>query len=259
MCPSINGQSQVLFLSSGLTTTLAMQAPLSKHIRGGWRDYFLTKFPPSRPPPPKKKEPPPASLNFSYSMDRLTFMAEAPEVELPYPDDFLHLQRPRALHEINAEFEELLIGRNKSVSHFVRLCLAGRYRENLAESSANDYRYKINVRSGLSGIAYPEENWIITGDWDSAIGMTEDLPFTVPMAFFAVPPFRDTLKKSNHIRGIASVEVFAQKYVSNTQANPLKPVGKRENGYAPYHPKLRFRFGPASAHDSGFPSRVMGF
>lgn len=136
-----------------------------------------------------------------------TYIAPTPENELPYPDDHLPNQRPRSLHEMNEEFEELLIGPNRSTGHFARLILAGRYRGDMSESSANDFRYKINVRSGLVGTAHRREDYVITGDWDSAIGMTEDLPFTVAMAIFAVPPFRDTLKKTNHIRGRASVDV----------------------------------------------------
>lgn len=159
-------------------------------------------------------------------MNRLTFRGITPETELPYPDDFLPLQRPRSLEEMNEEFEELLLGKNSNISYFVRLCLAGRYREDLMESSANDYRYKINVRSGLSGIAHPPEDWVVTGDWDSAIGMTEDLPFTVPMAIFAVPPFRDTLRKTNHIRGRAAIEVNKTHFHSLELANSM--INNRE-------------------------------
>ena len=57
---------------------------------------------PSAPPQKKfKKKKPPASLNFLYPIDRLPFVAEALEAELPYPDDFLHLQCPHSLHEMN--------------------------------------------------------------------------------------------------------------------------------------------------------------
>ena len=36
-------------------------------------------------------------------------------------------------------------------------------------------------------------------DIDSAIGVTQDLPFRRPLAIFPLPSFRDTLTQDNHV------------------------------------------------------------
>lgn len=43
----------------------------------------------------------------------------------------------------------------------------------------------------------------ITRDYDSLIGASWDLPYSKPLALFPVPPFRDTLRKSNHLNSRA--------------------------------------------------------
>ena len=93
-----------------------------------------------------------------------------------------------------------------SVSHFVCLTLAGHFHENLPKISATDIHYKINVCNKLVGISHSCRNCVITGDWDSGIEMTKDLPFTVPLAIFAVHPFQNALKITNHIQGWASID-----------------------------------------------------
>src|SRR6266404_6524552 len=59
------------------------------------------------------------------------------------------------------------------------------------------YCVVLNARMGLHPPACPT----FTRDFDSAIGVTCNLPFTAAFDVFPVPPFRYTLKKSNHVLG----------------------------------------------------------
>jgi hypothetical protein len=59
------------------------------------------------------------------------------------------------------------------------------------------HRASVNARQGLSSPVLPE----FTRDFDSAIGITRNLPFTSPFNIYPVPSFRDTLTKPNHVQG----------------------------------------------------------
>ncbi|KAI9436165.1 hypothetical protein H4582DRAFT_2078784 [Lactarius indigo] len=59
------------------------------------------------------------------------------------------------------------------------------------------HRASINARQGLHPPAIPR----FTRDFDSAIGVTRNLPYTSPFNVFPVASFRDTLTKPNHVKG----------------------------------------------------------
>ncbi|KAH9011919.1 hypothetical protein EDB85DRAFT_2159465, partial [Lactarius pseudohatsudake] len=59
------------------------------------------------------------------------------------------------------------------------------------------HRASINARQGLYPPAMPH----FTRDFDSAIGVTRNLPYTSPFNVYPVASFRDTLTKSNHVKG----------------------------------------------------------
>lgn len=73
---------------------------------------------------------------------------------------------------------------------FIRFLLAGHM------GSGN--QVFINSRQGAQSLA--ENDFVVMRDIDSAIGISKDLPFVVPIGIFPVPSFRDTLKVDNHVK-----------------------------------------------------------
>jgi hypothetical protein len=59
------------------------------------------------------------------------------------------------------------------------------------------HRVVLNARQDLDSPHDPS----FTRDFDSAIGITCNLPFTAPLNIYPVPSFKDTLKKRNHVLG----------------------------------------------------------
>jgi hypothetical protein len=59
------------------------------------------------------------------------------------------------------------------------------------------HRISVNARQGLHPPELPE----FTRDFDSAIGITRNLPYTSPFNVFPISSFKDTLTKPNHVRG----------------------------------------------------------
>ncbi len=58
------------------------------------------------------------------------------------------------------------------------------------------HRASINGRQGLHPPLLPS----FTRDFDSAIGITRNLPYTSPFNVYPVANFRDTLTKRNHVQ-----------------------------------------------------------
>jgi hypothetical protein len=86
---------------------------------------------------------------------------------------------------------------------FVRFVLAGRIP--IGDGQA---RVFVNARQGVT--APPPDKCQLQSDVDSAIGISYDLPFKVPLAVFPVAPFRDTLTNDIHV----SYDVNLRKIVS---------------------------------------------
>ena len=60
-----------------------------------------------------------------------------------------------------------------------------------------EHRVILNARQDLDHPDHPS----FTRDFDSAIGITCNFPFTAALNIYPIPNFRDTLKRSNHIQG----------------------------------------------------------
>lgn len=77
-------------------------------------------------------------------------------------------------------------------SRFIRFNMAGRFELNGIKT-----RLAVNSRQGNSVIGKTLHR---RSDIDSAIGVSRDLPFTVPLAVYPLASFRDTLKVTNHLK-----------------------------------------------------------
>jgi hypothetical protein len=89
---------------------------------------------------------------------------------------------------------------------FVHFVLAGR----LKQDDGLDKRVFVNARE--DAFVPGRGEYQLRRDYDSGFGTTRDFPFTAAMAIFPVASFADTLKKDNHIRGLA----IAQDVSGNT-------------------------------------------
>lgn len=109
---------------------------------------------------------------------------------LPFPDENLpHLQMS-VPDMVNNGID--LLGRG-DIQNFCQLMLSGRY----VSDDAVEHRVYVNARQGTQPPLL--NDCTLTRDIDSVIGITDDLPYTAPLAIFPMAPFKETLKKSNHI------------------------------------------------------------
>jgi hypothetical protein len=122
-----------------------------------------------------------------------------------YPDEYLPSVQ-MSLQQFCDKAEALL---NLSVDAFVRFVLSGRF----CDDDGIMFRATVNARDGARIPQLGDYN--LQRDIDSAIGITHDLPFTVPMAIFPLASFTDTLKKNNHIQGPAN---------ARDVCNPISPL-----------------------------------
>lgn len=107
---------------------------------------------------------------------------------------------------------------------FVNVGLCGRIMEN-----QKAHRIMLNARQDLGHPKEPK----FTRDFDSAIGITRNFPFTAALNVYPVPNFRETLKKSNHVNGpiTHNVSTFYQWIVSLDLTNCLHSNRARNNMY----------------------------
>lgn len=81
-----------------------------------------------------------------------------------------------------------------STYNFIQFVLAGLY-------IANDGKYRrVHIEPAKDTQALQDMPIVITRDFDSLIGITEDLPFLEPISIFPVPNFHDCMNKSNHLK-----------------------------------------------------------
>lgn len=123
----------------------------------------------------------------------MTKYLSLPRRPLRHPDEALD-----ALQLSLAQFVELAQALFPSESEpdpiaFIRFVLAGRL-----EMNARSLRVSINAKQGSS--PPPVGEYQLSRDFDSVIGVTQDLPFRRPLALFPLPSFRDTLLKDNHVK-----------------------------------------------------------
>jgi hypothetical protein len=92
-----------------------------------------------------------------------------------------------------SEFTNLMKDMSKSGNKldFINAALCGR-----VMIDDDEYRIVLNARQDLEPPEFPT----YTRDFDSAIGITYNFPFTAPLYIFPVPSFKETLKKGNHVK-----------------------------------------------------------
>lgn len=83
---------------------------------------------------------------------------------------------------------------------FYRFVLAGR------TCTDNDVPRHITVNA-LDNLPKVEQ-FTVTRDYDSMIGVSHDLPYTSHLALSPVPPFRSTLKTPNHMKADVYLDVL---------------------------------------------------
>lgn len=76
--------------------------------------------------------------------------------------------------------------------NFIDVALCGRINEDQRLR-----RVLLNARQNLDHPHHP----LFTRDFDSAIGITLNFPFTAALNVYPVPNFRDTLTRPNHVQG----------------------------------------------------------
>ena len=117
----------------------------------------------------------------------------------PYPDEDLP-KLTLSLKEFNDIAYRLL---DHSLSNavdpkhhtFVNFVLSGRYTD-----PEDNLQKRINI-DVLKDVTPTRdiEDFKITRDYDSIIGISNNLPFTIPIAIYPIPPFDQSLTKSNHL------------------------------------------------------------
>ena len=118
---------------------------------------------------------------------------------LPYPDEEL-LERQISIRTLVELAKAKLSEDDPDIKEFVKFILAGRNWNNRGEQE----RIFVNGQQGTTALQHGlDSNYDLARDYDSAIGITSDLPFSEPFAIYPLSPFKDTLKKTNHIKGKA--------------------------------------------------------
>jgi hypothetical protein len=75
---------------------------------------------------------------------------------------------------------------------FIRLALGGRL-------NINDEPHRVFINARQDAFVPESYQYDLLRDYDSAIGISNDFPFTHAMAIYPLPNFADTWKKSNHL------------------------------------------------------------
>jgi len=100
----------------------------------------------------------------------------------------------------------------------MNLMLCGRHGNTVPPRQFETHQ-RVSVNARMDATVPEVYEVILTRDYDSAIGITRNLPFTVPLAVFPVPPFGETLKKDNHLTYTMpspTVSFFHQRLLSVT-------------------------------------------
>ena len=95
-----------------------------------------------------------------------------------------------------SQFTKAMQEASSNPMDFINVALCGRTMVEHGNEKV-PHRVLVNARLGLDHPASPQ----ITRDFDSAIGITRNLPFTAAFNVYPIASFRDTLKKPNHVRG----------------------------------------------------------
>ena len=132
----------------------------------------------------------------------------------PFPHEKLPTET-WSLSTFNAKAREML--QQSTVTDFVNLTLAGRWKDNTHGDDSGDEENSEEGDDGERRISIDPftdcyshnglENVVITRDFDSLIGITNNLPLMCTLAVYPVPNFRDRLMKSNHLDHSVTVNV----------------------------------------------------
>ncbi|KAG1838781.1 hypothetical protein F4604DRAFT_1600041 [Suillus subluteus] len=81
---------------------------------------------------------------------------------------------------------------------FIRFVLAARVGP-LADEELDRCQVRLNCLQGILPLPEPD----VTRDLDSVIGVSDTLPYTSTLSIWPLPPFKETLKKDNHVKSRA--------------------------------------------------------
>lgn len=151
----------------------------------------------------------PTSLCSNDSVD----LNEIFDVSTPrgYPDDRESNPIQMSFHAFCLQADELYVHLQENTTteeeeafaakDFYRFVLAGRSRDK--ENENEPCHISINACQDLpQNIQYE-----VSRDYDSVIGLSRDLPYNNHLELTPVPPFQYTLKMTNHMDGIAYLDV----------------------------------------------------
>ena len=138
------------------------------------------------------------SSRFTFEGAPKSPIPTAFDVNMParYPDEPLHHEQ-MSLADLNARCSAL----EYEDQYFIEHILAGRTRDDEDEPR----RVFVNARQGVSAPA--EGEYMLWRDYDSAFGLSRDLPFTSALAVFPMSNPNETLTKDNHLKVSVTVEV----------------------------------------------------
>lgn len=108
----------------------------------------------------------------------------------PFPDEELP-SVTLSLREFNATACQLLDQADDQLP-FVRFVLAGRM-----ATHAGEMRVNIDPTKNLTPMT--DVPTIVSRDYDSIIGVSDNLPYCTPLSFYPFPNFKQSLSKTNHL------------------------------------------------------------
>lgn len=127
-----------------------------------------------------------------------------------YPDERERDPIQLGFHEFCMKADELYVSLQENTAtdeeealaakEFYRFVLAGRTHGPDHEPA----HITLNVHSGLQD----NRGYQVSRDYDSLIGISHDLPYSRHVQLTPVPPFRHTLKKNNHMKAMAFLDVI---------------------------------------------------
>jgi hypothetical protein len=164
---------------------------------------------------------------------------------MDYPDEILE-EHQLSLNQFVTVAQHLSSeGEGLNSEAFIRFVLAGRYPNSVSTNSS-----RVFINSGQSASLPADAPLQMYSDVDSVIGITRDLPYTLPMAIFPLASFRDTLTQDVHIKyplcpvttPVSGIIEFLFEYKSKAATlvcrhapTPQDPEhGSRESGPAPH-------------------------
>jgi hypothetical protein len=133
--------------------------------------------------------PPPQKPTITLHLIHLIHLIITNSSMRSFPHETL-LSEQLSLSEFTYEMQRACRSQNRL--DLVNAALCGR-----VSFDDRPHRIRLNARQDLD---HPDQP-TITRDYDSAIGITRNLPFTAAFNIYPVPAYTDTLRKGNHVLG----------------------------------------------------------